>query len=195
MTDTLISRPVALAAALVLMTSSVAGAAEFVPVPEDAQDGQSLAPTLAIEADGITATFTSEGGDGLAIAGKAGKQVGLGINGSKASAINVGETLLVTFDQDVKIKRIEVGYVGDEDLAVVEIPHDGDKLKLKLGGEAGSDGAAPQGVKIHKNFRNVKFNGKGAVTIPAGEAIRFTNESSTDNNYFVQLIEVEAAQG
>ena len=181
----------AMAAACLLGTAGVASAGEFVPVPEDSAENASLGESLDVEQDGVTATFKSEGGS-LAVAGKAGKQVGLGIAGNKANAINVGETLVVTFNRDVTLSQIDFGYVGDEDLVVVTIAGADGEVQLKLGGEAG-DAELPKGAKVQKNYRFVKLNGKAAVTVKAGSAIRITSESSTDNTFFVKSITAEPA--
>ncbi len=182
---------VAAVALACLAATGVAFGGEFVPVPDDSAEDAQLGTSVEVMSDDVTATFTHEGGSGLCVAGKAGKQIGLGVSGNKANAINVGETVIVTFDQDVTLRQIDFGYVGAEDHVVVTIAGADGEMRVVFGGEADT-AELPKGVKIHKNFRFAKFNAKAAVTIPAGSEIRITSESSVDNTFFVKSLTADA---
>lgn len=121
--------------------------------------------------------------------------MGLGIKSTidKNPNLNPGESLTVTFDVDVYLNTIDLGYVGSEldNSATFQI---GDDAAITVYGtkKEGTVDPETQGVSFEGAEDVIAFEPKQAL-LPAGTPIRFTNRSESNKTYHLAAVSVEPA--
>ena len=159
---------------------------------------QTFGDSMTVDAAGVGVTFAAEYLDG-AKKGKglitAAKTMGLGVHGNGGAALNNNEALVVSFDGPVLLGKITLGNVSKKDHAVLTITTPDGETVTRIGGDGAADGfKAPKGVEIGKKMDVVTFDPPTGLRLPEGSTIRLTNESSTNNNYYLASLDVTPAQ-